>query len=82
MPSVKNDLPPRFAGYLVMYSEGNSGQWTAGGIQGETKNSLILRGLQLNTAYQFKVRARTESRLGPASPTVRYITPGGEDVQL
>jgi hypothetical protein len=61
-----------------MYSEENSGHWSAGGIQDETKHSLLLQGLQPNTAYQFKVRARTEAGLGPSSPIVQYTTPAGD----
>ena len=67
-------------GYIVLYSEEQSLQWSAEGIQGEKKKSLTLRRLRPNTVYNIKVQARTEKRFGPASPIIRYTTPGGQSV--
>lgn len=67
----------QFVGYLIIYSTDNTKwdrDWLVEGVIGD-KMDAIVKGLQPNTMYYFKIQARNSKGYGPFSTTVSFKTP-------
>lgn len=73
-------LVPVFIGYLVIYSTDNTKRdrdWQVEGVIGD-KVDAVVKGLQSNTMYYFKIQARNLKGYGPFSTTISFKTPQSE----
>ncbi|KMQ98305.1 neogenin isoform x7 [Lasius niger] len=67
----------QITGYLIIYSTDNTKwdrDWLVEGVIGD-KMDAIVKGLQPNTMYYFKIQARNSKGYGPFSTTVSFKTP-------
>ncbi|XP_036150275.1 neogenin isoform X5 [Monomorium pharaonis] len=76
----------QITGYLISYSTDNTKwdrDWLVEGVIGD-KVDAIVKGLQSNTLYYFKIQARNSKGYGPFSTTVSFKTPqsNGMDDEL
>ncbi|XP_011874494.1 PREDICTED: neogenin [Vollenhovia emeryi] len=73
-------------GYLIVYSTDNTRwdrDWLVEGVIGD-KVDAVVKGLQPNMIYYFKIQARNSKGMGPFSATVSFKTPqsNGMDDEL